>query len=129
MTINIPISYGEAIDKLTILDIKKTKITNQDKLVKITVEFNLLVEALSELKKDNIEEFNNFYSKLKEVNMNLWEIEDQIRICEKNKKFDNEFLELARSVYKLNDKRFDLKNKINLLFNSALAEQKHYEEY
>ncbi len=129
MTINIPISYGEAIDKLTILDIKKTKITNQDKLVKITVEFNLLVEALSELKKDNIEEFNNFYSKLKEVNMNLWEIEDQIRICEKNKKFDNKFLELARSVYKLNDKRFDLKNKINLLFNSALAEQKHYEEY
>ena len=129
MTINIPISYGEAIDKLTILDIKKTKITNQDKLVKITVEFNLLVEALSELKKDNIEEFNNFYSKLKEVNMNLWEIEDQIRICEKNKKFDNEFLDLARSVYKLNDKRFDLKNKINLLFNSALAEQKHYEEY
>ncbi len=129
MTINIPISYGEAIDKLTILDIKKTKITNQDKLKKITNEFNLLVEALSELKKDNIEEFNNFYSKLKEVNMNLWEIEDQIRICEKNKKFDNEFLELARSVYKLNDKRFDLKNKINLLFNSALAEQKHYEEY
>ena len=129
MTINIPISYGEAIDKLTILDIKKTKITNQDKLVKITVEFNLLVEALSELKKDNIEEFNNFYSKLKEVNMNLWEIEDQIRICEKNKKFDNEFLELARSVYKLNDKRFDLKNNINLSFNSALAEQKHYEEY
>ena len=61
--------------------------------------------------------------------MNLWEIEDQIRICEKNKKFDNKFLELARSVYKLNDKRFDLKNKINLLFNSALAEQKHYEEY
>tara|TARA_B100001758_G_C18287750_1_gene545232 strand:- start:460 stop:849 length:390 start_codon:yes stop_codon:yes gene_type:complete len=129
MTINIPISYGEAIDKLTILDIKKTKITNQDKLKKITNEFNLLVEALSELKKDNIEEFNNFYSKLKEVNMNLWEIEDQIRICEKNKKFDNKFLELARSVYKLNDKRFDLKNKINLLFNSALAEQKHYEEY
>ena len=81
MTINIPISYGEAIDKLTILDIKKTKITNQDKLKKITNEFNLLVEALSELKKDNIEEFNNFYSKLKEVNMNLWEIEDQIRIC------------------------------------------------
>ena len=55
MTINIPISYGEAIDKLTILDIKKTKITNQDKLKKITNEFNLLVEALSELKKDNIE--------------------------------------------------------------------------
>ena len=81
MTINIPISYGEAIDKLTILDIKKKKITNQDKLKKITNEFNLLVEALSELKKDNIEEFNNFYSKLKEVNMNLWEIEDQIRIC------------------------------------------------
>ena len=129
MTINIPISYGEAIDKLTILDIKKTKITNPDKLKKITHEFNLLVEALSELKKDNIEEFNKFYSKLKEVNINLWEIEDQIRICEKNKKFDNEFLELARSVYKLNDKRFELKNKINLLFNSALAEQKHYEEY
>ena len=129
MTINIPISYGEAIDKLTILDIKKTKITNQDKLKKITNEFNLLVEALSELKKDNIEEFNNFYSKLKEVNMNLWEIEDTIRLKESNQEFDKEFIELARSVYKENDKRASLKKEINQKYHSELVEEKFYNDY
>ena len=129
MTIKIPVSYGELIDKLTILDIKKIKISDQQKLVNIKKEFDLLEESVSELKKDNINDYNKFYSELKKINLNLWEIEDQIRVCEKNKSFDKEFIEFARSIYKLNDKRFDIKNEINSRYNSPLAEQKDYEEY
>tara|TARA_B100001029_G_scaffold179705_1_gene190443 strand:+ start:381 stop:770 length:390 start_codon:yes stop_codon:yes gene_type:complete len=129
MTIKIPVSYGELIDKLTILDIKKIKISEQQKLVNVKKEFDLLEESVSELKKDNINDYNKFYSELKKINLNLWEIEDQIRVCEKNKSFDKEFIEFARSIYKLNDKRFDIKNEINSRYNSPLAEQKDYEEY
>ena len=129
MTIKIPVSYGELIDKLTILDIKKIKISDQQKLVNVKKEFDLLEESVSELKKDNINDYNKFYSELKKINLNLWEIEDQIRVCEKNKSFDKEFIEFARSIYKLNDKRFDIKNEINSRYNSPLAEQKDYEEY
>tara|TARA_Y100000741_G_scaffold221714_2_gene169029 strand:- start:144 stop:533 length:390 start_codon:yes stop_codon:yes gene_type:complete len=129
MTIKIPVSYGELIDKLTILDIKKIKISEQQKLVNVKKEFDLLEESVSELKKDNINDYNKFYSELKKINLNLWEIEDQIRVCEKNKSFDKEFIEFARSIYKLNDKRFNIKNEINSRYNSPLAEQKDYEEY
>ena len=129
MTIKIPVSYGELIDKLTILDIKKIKISEQKKLENINKEFNLLEESVFEFKKHNINDYNKFYFDLKEINLKLWEIEDQIRVCEKNKSFDKEFIEFARSVYKLNDKRFHIKNEINSRFNSSIAEQKDYEEY
>tara|TARA_B100001173_G_C15924317_1_gene519939 strand:- start:83 stop:472 length:390 start_codon:yes stop_codon:yes gene_type:complete len=129
MTIKIPVSYGELIDKLTILDIKKIKISEQKKLENINKEFNLLEESVFEFKKQNINDYNKFYFDLKEINLKLWEIEDQIRVCEKNKSFDKEFIEFARSVYKLNDKRFHIKNEINSRFNSSIAEQKDYEEY
>jgi len=129
MTIKIPVSYGELIDKLTILDIKKIKISEQKKLENINKEFDLLEESVIEFKKQNINDYNKFYFDLKEINLKLWEIEDQIRICEKNKSFDKEFIEFARSVYKLNDKRFHIKNEINSRFNSSIAEQKDYEEY
>ena len=129
MTIKIPISYGELIDKLTILDIKKMKISDKEKLEDIENEFNLLKESASVLKKNHMNEYNKFYSELKELNLNLWITEDEIRLCEKNNSFDKEFIELARSVYKLNDKRFHIKNEINSAFNSPLAEQKDYEDY
>ncbi len=129
MTIKIPVSYGELIDKLTILDIKKIKISEQKKLENINKEFNLLEESVFEFKKQNINDYNKFYFDLKEINLKLWEIEDQIRVCEKNKSFDKEFIEFARSVYKLNDKRFHIKNEINSRFNSSIVEQKDYEEY
>ncbi len=129
MTIKIPVSYGELIDKLTILDIKKIKISEQKKLENINKEFDLLEESVFEFKKQNINDYNKFYFDLKEINLKLWEIEDQIRVCEKNKSFDKEFIEFSRSIYKLNDKRFNIKNEINLRFNSSIAEQKDYEEY
>ncbi len=129
MTINIPVSYGELIDKLTILEIKKIKISDIEKLENIENEFNLLEESVSEFKKKNMDKYNKFYSELKEINLNLWEIEDEIRVHEKNNSFNKEFIELARSVYKLNDIRFNIKNEINLIFNSTIAEQKDYEDY
>tara|TARA_B100001996_G_scaffold375353_1_gene355187 strand:+ start:5255 stop:5644 length:390 start_codon:yes stop_codon:yes gene_type:complete len=129
MTIKIPVSYGELIDKLTILEIKKIKISDIEKLENIENEFNLLEESVSEFKKKNTNKYNKFYSELKEINLNLWEIEDEIRVHEKNNSFNKEFIELARSVYKLNDIRFNIKNEINLIFNSTIAEQKDYEDY
>ena len=129
MTIKIPVSYGELIDKLTILEIKKIKISDIEKLENIENEFNLLEESVSEFKKKNMDKYNKFYSELKEINLNLWEIEDEIRVHEKNNSFNKEFIELARSVYKLNDIRFNIKNEINLIFNSTIAEQKDYEDY
>ena len=76
-----------------------------------------------------VKDYFNLYDDLVLVNTKLWDIEDKIRVCEKNKKFDDEFIELARSVYYTNDDRFELKNKINLLSNSEIQEQKSYEDY
>ncbi|MDA9712530.1 DUF6165 family protein, partial [Acidimicrobiaceae bacterium] len=129
MNINIPISYGELVDKLTILEIKQQKIENQDKLKNINNEYLELDEVAKYLKNIDKIEYENFYKKLFEVNLGLWEIEDKIRILEKDKNFDNEFIELARKVYFTNDKRFEIKSEINKHFGSEFFEEKQYVEY
>lgn len=123
----LEVSVGEAIDKYTILQIKSEKITNDFKLMNIVKEKNLIALALN----DNgyLHSFDDEIKELKTVNQILWDIEDKIRIKEANKQFDEEFIELARSVYITNDKRFEIKNKINQKTNSSIKEEKSYAVY
>ena len=127
--INVEVSCGELIDKLTILSIKNEKITNKEKLKNIQHEFKVLNEISKNLKSLNPNEFDNFYKKLRKINLSLWDIEDEIRKFEKESNFGIEFIELARSVYITNDERFRIKNKINSFFSSGIVEEKDYEEY
>ena len=128
MKIEIPISFGELIDKLTILEIKKSKITNNEKLKNIQLEFDFLNKKYQTILNDT-KELQVFYDALLKVNSKLWEIEDKIRILENNKEFNEEFIDLARGVYKSNDERFAIKNEINKTFDSEIQEQKEYENY
>ena len=129
MIIKIRASFGEVIDKLTILEIKKQKISDKEKLNIIHYEYLKLEKILNESNILGLDQTKKFFKELYNVNLELWEIEDKIRICEKNKNFGEEFLELARSVYFTNDKRFSVKNEINLYFGSDIKEVKDYEEY
>ena len=129
MEIQINISVGELIDKITILRIKKEKIKDLEKLKIVSHELELLENSLNSFEKSKKNELENFMIELKKINQKLWTIEDDIRLLEKNKKFDDNFIELARSVYITNDKRFEIKNKINRLFSSNIEEVKSYEEY
>ena len=122
--INAPISIGELVDKITILEIKKNKLQNS-KLENVLKELSFLRKLME---KHQIEITDNLFTQLKEINLTLWNIEDQIRIKEKNKEFDNIFIELARSVYFTNDKRSEIKKRINLLSNSEINEEKSYTE-
>ena len=129
MEIQINISVGKLIDKITILQIKKEKIKDLEKLKIVSHELELLENSLNSFEKSKKNELENFMIELKKINQKLWIIEDDIRLLEKNKKFDDNFIELARSVYITNDKRFEIKNKINRLFSSNIEEVKSYEEY
>jgi len=123
--INAPISIGELVDKITILEIKKNKLQNS-KLENVLKELSFLRKLME---KYQIEINVDLFTQLKEINLTLWNIEDQIRIKEKNKEFDNIFIELARSVYFKNDKRAEIKKRINQLSNSEITEEKSYAEY
>ena len=123
--INVPISVGELIDKITILEIKKDKLKNL-KLKNILKELSFLRAVLE---KNSIFIPDEIYFQLKSTNLKLWDIEDKIRIKEKNKEFDNEFIELARSVYLNNDRRSETKKELNIMFNSEIIEEKSYEKY
>ena len=123
--INAPISIGELVDKITILEIKKNKLQNS-KLENVLKELSFLRKLME---KHQIEITDDLFTQLKEINLTLWNIEDQIRIKEKNKEFDNIFIELARSVYFKNDKRAEIKKRINRLSNSEITEEKLYAEY
>ena len=125
--VSIPVSVGEMIDKLSILQVKKIKVTDEDKLEFINKEFELLHNFSSEYL--NNLEIELIYSKLILVNTNLWDIEDKLRVLEKEKKFDGEFVASARKVYFTNDERFRLKNEINLLTSSEIREIKDYVKY
>jgi len=118
----IPVSIGEYIDKITILAIKSRRITDKDKVRNVLRELNELVLLDSEKIIDT-----DLYRRLIRVNEDLWEVEDAIRVKEKNQQFDDQFIELARSVYRLNDRRADLKRQINLQYESELMEEKSYE--
>ena len=129
MKVEIEVSYGELLDKLSILEIKSTKITDPDKLKNVNNELTILKKNIKKINGKNREKFDFFYSKLLETNNKLWTIEDEIRICEKNNNFDNTFVKLARDVYFTNDERFEIKNEINLFYNSGVIEEKEYTEY
>ena len=120
------ISAGELIDKITILEIKKEKISNKEKLVEVNKELNSLNETLKKSINDE-SKIINFKNDLKKINLKLWDIEDGKRSAEKNNKFDAKFIELARSVYKFNDERAKIKLAINNALGSNIKEVKSYE--
>lgn len=121
---NIEISIGEALDKLSILGIKMEKIKDEDKLENVSKEYYMFLDLVDE---DMLED--ELYDQLKYVNRRLWEIEDEIRVCEKHGDFNLNFIRLARAVYHRNDERAALKRQINLKYNSSLIEEKHYQAY
>ncbi len=123
----VPVSVGELIDKLSILQVKKIKITNPEKLKYVTEEFDLLFNQSKIY--FQVDEVKFLYDSLTEVNSNLWDVEDKLRVFESEKKFDEEFIELARKVYYTNDERFRLKNEINSITSSEIREVKDYKPY
>jgi hypothetical protein len=125
--IQAPVSVGELIDKLSILHVKQTKITNEEKLEYINKEFELLYN-LSSGYLDN-PEIESLYHQLVETNSALWDIEDKLRVIETEKRFEGEFVDYARKVYFTNDERFRLKNEINNISNSEIREVKEYVKY
>ena len=128
MKILSEISAGELLDKITILEIKIDKIKNEDDKKEVLKEY----KSLKKTQEDNIEfneEIKKLYNDLKQTNSKLWEIEDKLRIFEKEKKLDNEFIKLARGVYFNNDERSKIKLKINKLLKSNIREIKQYVDY
>ena len=123
MIINIPVSIGELFDKITILEIKLSQVKSEDKLKNITMEHNHLKEISAPL---NTKSIDYLIGNLKEVNTTLWNIENKIRAKEKLQEFDLEFIEIARSIYKNNDLRADIKKKINMLTDSLIREEKEH---
>ena len=120
------ISAGELIDKITILEIKKEKISNKEKLVEVDKELISLNETLKKSINDE-SKILSFKNNLKNINLKLWDIEDGKRLAEKNSQFDEKFIELARSVYKFNDERAKIKLAINNALGSNIKEVKSYE--
>tara|TARA_B100000029_G_scaffold347117_1_gene339466 strand:- start:454 stop:837 length:384 start_codon:yes stop_codon:yes gene_type:complete len=127
MIISTPVSLGELVDKISILHIKKMNIKDDEKLKLIRKELELLNNTLNDhTKRDDIQKY---LESLIEINSKLWVIEDDIRDCERNKIFDEKFIDLARSVYFTNDKRSEVKLEINKKFGSTIVEIKSYEKY
>ena len=120
------ISVGEFIDKITILEIKKDKISNKEKLVEVEKELVSLEATMNKYIPDQ-SKILVFKDDLKRINSKLWEIEDGKRLAEKNKLFDDNFIELARKVYKSNDERAKIKLAINNTLGSNIKEVKSYE--
>jgi hypothetical protein len=120
----IEVSIGEVVDKWTILSIKFLNIADKDKLKNITKERNYLNNAIDpEILHDPLTD------QLLVVNKNLWDVEDRLRDCERSKVFDEHFVQLARSVYMLNDKRAHIKKEINIKYGSDFVEEKSYQPY
>lgn len=125
----IMVSWGEVLDKKTILSIKLQKITDETKLEFVLKEHQYLADKLHEGYKNgayNLIEYNSYAEKLYNVNLKLWDIEDSLREMEDRGEFGETFVESARQVYKLNDKRFQFKHEFNILSQSELQEQKSY---
>ena len=120
------ISVGELFDKITILEIKRAKISNKEKLDDIQKELSSLKETVNKYIPDQ-SSISNYVNDLKNINLKLWDIEDGKRAAEKNKDFGEKFIELARNVYKLNDERAKVKLAINTSLGSNIKEVKSYE--
>ena len=122
------ISAGELLDKISILEIKLERIKDKNSQEEIIKEYNILKETQNSSIKftDKIKEL---FESIKETNLNLWKIEDKIRVCEKNKDYGKNFIELARGVYFTNDKRSKIKSEINKILGSNIKEMKQYVKY
>jgi hypothetical protein len=122
----IEVSTGEIVDKFTILTLKQANINDEEKLKSVTKELNYLLEKLVEL---NIPTDETLMVELLKVNSSLWKVEDLLRDFEKANSFGEKFVDLARSVYKLNDKRSYIKKEINIKYGSKFIEEKQYASY
>ena len=122
------ISSGELLDKISILEIKLKKIKDKENLKEINKEYAILKQSQN-LNIKLTDELKDLFNELKKVNLNLWDIEDKLRICEKNKDFGEKFIELARGVYFNNDSRSKIKSEINKLLGSNIKEIKQYSNY
>jgi hypothetical protein len=125
--VTIQVSVGELIDKLSILQVKLNNIQNEDKLKLIKHEYDILHSiSIPYFEDKNI---SKLYFQLIKVNSRLWNVEDRLRVIETEKRFEGEFIDLARQVYYINDERFEVKNKINSLTSSEIKEVKEYADY
>ena len=122
------ISAGELLDKISILEIKLDKIKGEENLKEINKEYKILKDVQNS-SIEVTEKLKTLFKEIKEVNLNLWNIEDKLRICEKNKDFGETFIELARGVYLNNDKRSKIKLEINNILDSNIREIKQYANY
>ena len=120
--LNVPVSVGEVLDKISILEIKSERITDADKLANVRRELDCLLQVAADHRVPDLE------PSLKEVNEQLWDVEDALRVLESKQDFGDDFIELARSVYVLNDQRAAIKKQINVAVGSALVEEKSYAE-
>jgi transcriptional regulator of nitric oxide reductase len=126
--IKVPVSPGEVLDKITILEIKSERMSDPEKVANVRVELSLLQETWREFIRDD-DVIRGLHAQLKEVNEALWEIEDDIRDKERAKEFDERFIELARAVYVTNDRRSRVKKELNLHLGSEIIEEKSYQDY
>ena len=124
----IPISPGELLDKITILQIKSERIADPAKVTNVRTELEML-DAVWRQAVDEDDEIAALTAELKSINEALWEIEDDIRDEERNRRFGERFIELARAVYVTNDERANAKKKVNLHLNSSIVEEKSYQDY
>ena len=128
MTIDIPVGAGELLDKITILEIKRQHLTDPGKLANVASELELLERCRAQFLPPS-EELSRLTTALRSVNQALWDIEDDIRSCERAGDFGPKFVALARSVYRRNDERAALKRQINELLRSPVIEEKSYQQY
>ena len=124
----VEVSVGELFDKISILEIKKDKVKDEEKLKYITDEYNLLKEQMVNKVKPN-EKLSGLFDTLKDINSKLWVIEDDKRLCEKNSDFGEKFIKLSRDIHFLNDKRASIKLEINNQTDSKIKEIKEYTSY
>ncbi len=128
MSVIVAVSWGELLDKISILDIKRERLTDPAQLANVAREYSRLCETRDAEMPDNTD-IARQVDALRSVNEALWEIEDDIRDCERDKDFGDRFIELARSVYKTNDRRAALKREINEALGSNLVEEQSYADY
>ncbi len=126
--IQVPISPGELLDKITILQIKSERIDDAAKLANVNRELGMLTRVWQQSVEAD-DEIEALTARLKSINEKLWEIEDDIRDEERNRRFGERFIELARAVYVTNDERADAKKQVNLHLNSSIVEEKSYQDY
>ncbi len=126
--IHVPVSPGEVLDKITILEIKSERMSDPEKVANVKIEQALLQESWADcVSRDS--GIDDWHAQLKEINLALWEIEDDIRDKERSREFDERFIELARSVYFTNDRRAKIKKYLNLHLGSEIVEEKSYQDY